>query len=185
VQARDDLAHDFEALAGNIGRLTRQPGDIAGRAREARNYASADRVARGREHDGNRRCRLLCCEWSRGIVGGALLALVRIGNTWDGLDRELSKAPIRQLVLRHIVLQTLITNGGRVVLLVRFTMPRTTSPRRSKCDRFSVSRAASFGSDLTGFCGMRDPVRLLASWISCTRRDLLRGDVLVCHARWG
>jgi len=48
AQTRDDLAQEFEALAGNIGRLTRQPGDVAARARETRDDAGADRIARGR-----------------------------------------------------------------------------------------------------------------------------------------
>src|SRR5262249_38696483 len=67
--SRDDLAQVFEALAGNIGHLTRQPGDVAARARKTGDDAAADRIARRREHDRNRRCRLLCCEGSRSVVG--------------------------------------------------------------------------------------------------------------------
>src|SRR6516165_7624575 len=69
MQTRDHLAQEFETLAGNIRCLTRQPGDVAARARETRDDAGADRIARGREHDRDRRCRLLCCEGSPSVLG--------------------------------------------------------------------------------------------------------------------
>ena len=58
----DNLAQEFEPLAGKIGLLDRQAGDVAARSRQTRDEAGADRVARRREHDRDDRCRLLCRE---------------------------------------------------------------------------------------------------------------------------
>ena len=60
AQTGDNLAQEFEPLAGKIGRLDRQAGDVAARSRQARDEAGADRVPRHREHDRDDRCRLLC-----------------------------------------------------------------------------------------------------------------------------
>ena len=46
AQTGDNLAQDFEAFAGEIGRLVRQAGDVAARSRQARDQTGADRVAR-------------------------------------------------------------------------------------------------------------------------------------------
>ena len=62
AETGDNLAQEFESLAGKIGRLDRQAGDVAARSRQARDQAAANRVRRRREHDRDDRCRLLCRE---------------------------------------------------------------------------------------------------------------------------
>src|SRR5262245_8612810 len=62
AQTGDNLAQEFEPLAGKIGGLGRQAGDIAARSRQAWYEAGADRIVRRREHDRDNRCNLLCCE---------------------------------------------------------------------------------------------------------------------------
>ena len=62
AQTRYNLAQQFESLAGKIGRLQRQSGDVAARSRQTCDQAAADRVVRNREDDRDDRCRLLCCD---------------------------------------------------------------------------------------------------------------------------
>src|SRR5215831_13874294 len=62
AQTGDNLAQEFEPLAGKIGGLGRQAGDVAARSRQAWYEAGADRIVRRREHDRDNRCHLLCCE---------------------------------------------------------------------------------------------------------------------------
>ena len=62
AETGDNLAQEFESLAGKIGRLHRQAGDVAARSRQTCDQAAADRVARHRKDDRDDRCRLLCCE---------------------------------------------------------------------------------------------------------------------------
>ena len=49
AEAGDNLAQEFEPLAGKIGRLDRQSGDVAARSRQTCDQAAADRVDRHRE----------------------------------------------------------------------------------------------------------------------------------------
>src|SRR5262249_25084944 len=56
------------SFAGSIARLTRQAGDVAARSRQTRDDASADRIARRREHDRDDGCRLLGCEDWWGVM---------------------------------------------------------------------------------------------------------------------
>src|SRR5262249_18464032 len=44
AQPGENLTQEFETLAGNIGRLTRQSSDVAAWSRQACDYACADRV---------------------------------------------------------------------------------------------------------------------------------------------
>src|SRR5215831_8280331 len=60
AQTGDNLAQEFEPLAGKIGGLGRQTGDVAARSRQAWYEAGADRIVRRREHDRDNRCHLLC-----------------------------------------------------------------------------------------------------------------------------
>src|SRR5262245_55797254 len=60
AQTGDNLAQEFEPLAGKIGGLGRQAGDVAARSRQAWYEAGADRIVRRREHDRDNRCHLLC-----------------------------------------------------------------------------------------------------------------------------
>ena len=62
AQTGDNLAQEFEPLAGRIGCLVRQAGDVAARSRQTRDQAAADRVRCHREDDRDDRCRLLCRE---------------------------------------------------------------------------------------------------------------------------
>src|SRR6516225_3873707 len=62
AQTGDNLAQEFEPLAGKIGGLGRQAGDVAARSRQAWYEAGADRIVRRREHDRDNRCHLLCCK---------------------------------------------------------------------------------------------------------------------------
>src|SRR6516165_9593826 len=62
AQTGDNLAQEFEPLAGKIGGLGRQAGDVAARSRQAWYEAGADRIVRRREHDRDNRCYLLCCK---------------------------------------------------------------------------------------------------------------------------
>ncbi len=62
----NNLAQNFEPLAGKIGLLDRQAGDVAARSRQARDQTGADRVARHRKYDRDSRRRLLCCDDRRG-----------------------------------------------------------------------------------------------------------------------
>src|SRR5262245_44886752 len=62
AQTGDNLSQEFEPLAGKIGALGRQAGDVAGWSRQAWYEAGADRIVRRREHDRDNRCHLLCCE---------------------------------------------------------------------------------------------------------------------------
>jgi hypothetical protein len=61
LEIGDDLAQQLDTLTGKVGRLRRQPGDVAAWSRQACDQAAADRVARQYEHDGDNRCRLLGC----------------------------------------------------------------------------------------------------------------------------
>src|SRR5262249_11663198 len=61
AQTGDNLVQEFEPLAGKIGGLGRQAGDVAARSRQAWYEAGADRIVRRREHDRENRCHLLCC----------------------------------------------------------------------------------------------------------------------------
>src|SRR5262245_52978222 len=63
AQTGDNLAQEFEPLAGKIGGLGRQAGDVAARSRQAWYEAAADRIVRRREHDRDNRCHLLCCKY--------------------------------------------------------------------------------------------------------------------------
>src|SRR5215467_7050901 len=62
AQTGDNLAQEFEPLAGKIGGLGRQAGDVVARSRQAWYEAGADRIVRRREHDRDNRCHLLCCK---------------------------------------------------------------------------------------------------------------------------
>src|SRR5205807_257163 len=62
AETGDNLAQEFESLAGGIGRLTRKAGDIPARPRQTCDEAEANRVGCQREDDGYDRCRLLCRE---------------------------------------------------------------------------------------------------------------------------
>ena len=62
AETGDNLAQKFEALAGKIGGLERQAGDVAARSRQTCDQADADRVRRQCEDDRDDRCRLLCRE---------------------------------------------------------------------------------------------------------------------------
>ena len=59
-RAGDNLAQEFEPLGSKVGLLERQAGDVAAWARQTRDEAAADWVARHRKYDRNHRCRLLC-----------------------------------------------------------------------------------------------------------------------------
>ena len=58
AQIGNELAQYIQPLAGEIGRLDRQPGDVAARPRETRHQAGAERIDRDREDDRDRRGRL-------------------------------------------------------------------------------------------------------------------------------
>ena len=62
AQTGNELAQQFEPLAGKVDRLMRQASDVAARARQTGDEAAADRVVRQRKDDGDGRCRLL---WPR------------------------------------------------------------------------------------------------------------------------
>jgi hypothetical protein len=61
VKTRDELAQEFESLAGKLGLQIRKAGDITARSRKAGDQAGAERVCCNREDDGDHRCRLLEC----------------------------------------------------------------------------------------------------------------------------
>jgi len=62
AKSRDALAQKFEALAGKIGELNRQAGEIAARSRKTRNQTAADGVRQNHRHNRDRRGSLLCRE---------------------------------------------------------------------------------------------------------------------------
>ena len=66
VEIGDNLAQEFEPLAGRISCQGRQASDVPTRSREARDEAGADRVLRQHEHDRDNRRRLLCRDGSCG-----------------------------------------------------------------------------------------------------------------------
>jgi hypothetical protein len=59
VEMGDNLTQEFEPLAGNISRLERQSSDVAPGARKVRDKATANRVDRQCNDDGDGRGRLL------------------------------------------------------------------------------------------------------------------------------
>jgi hypothetical protein len=66
AQVRNDLAQEFESLAGKVRNLVRQTGDVAARSSQTCDQAGPDRVRRRRKHDRDVRSRLLCGEGWRG-----------------------------------------------------------------------------------------------------------------------
>jgi hypothetical protein len=58
VESGDNLAQEFESLAGRVGVQARQAGNVPARPGEARDEACADWVRRHREDDRNLRCHL-------------------------------------------------------------------------------------------------------------------------------
>jgi len=44
AQIRNDLVQEFEALAGKVGNLDRQTGDVAAGSRQTRDQAGSDRI---------------------------------------------------------------------------------------------------------------------------------------------
>jgi hypothetical protein len=61
AEGGDHFAQKLDTLAGEIGRLGGQSGDVATRSRQTCNQPAADRVARQHKDDRDGRCRLLCC----------------------------------------------------------------------------------------------------------------------------
>src|SRR5262249_31642201 len=68
AQTGHNLTQELESFAGSIGPLTRYAGNVAARARQSRDEATTDRIARCREHDRDHRRGLLCCEDGRGVM---------------------------------------------------------------------------------------------------------------------
>src|SRR5262249_38679316 len=131
---------------GNIGRLTREPRDVAARARKTGDDAAADRIARGREHDRNRRCRLLCCEGSWSVVSDDDIDLepnklvreifqtlgVPLGPAI--LDREIAALDPAQLA------HSLHEGGGPLALRRRATSAEQSDSRRLRLLRACLER---------------------------------------------
>src|SRR5262249_32883127 len=62
AQTWNNLAQDFDPLAGKLVRLDRQASDIAARPGQAGNKANGQGVPHPRKHNRDDRCRLLCRE---------------------------------------------------------------------------------------------------------------------------
>src|SRR5262249_55540764 len=123
-------------LPATSGTLARQPRDVAARARKTGDNGAAHPVGRGREHERNRRCRLLCCEGSRSIVSDNDIDLgpnklvceisqalsVSLGPAI--LDREIAALDPAQLA------HSLHEGGGPVALRRRATRAEQSDSRR-------------------------------------------------------
>ena len=66
LQTGDNLAQEFEALAGKLSGLIGQAGHVAAGSRQARDEFAGNRVRNRHEDDRDGRCRLLCSEGCRG-----------------------------------------------------------------------------------------------------------------------
>src|SRR5262249_26716368 len=167
----DDLAQEFESLAGSIRYLVRQTGDVAARSRQTRDQAGPDRIVYRREREWHDRCRLLCREDLWGSRRDKDIDLEP-----DELGRDLSKALVASfppaILDRDIATvdpakfaQSLHERGGpfasgRTRALAQEADGRQ-PPRllRARRERPSCCRAAEQGDELAPFHSITSSAR--------------------------
>src|SRR5262249_52034571 len=146
------------SFAGSIARLTRQAGDVAARSRQTRDDASADRIARRREHDRDDGCRLLGCEDWWGVMrendidlepdqfGGDLSEALAASLGPANLDREIATVhptkfahPLHKggdpLTVCQRCARAQVPDGRQLARLLRARRERPRRRRAAECDQ--------------------------------------------------